>query len=270
MKRKSFKSHIKKILYGKIPIFSGSFPYFGTNVYFPNNSLIFQMACEQGIYEKENLKFILSLVHPETMYFDVGANIGLMSIPVLQKYESCQVVSFEPSPNTLSYLVRTCENSQYANRWHVIGKGAGSEPGILDFYIATPAMGAFDGLQDTKRANTNEKISINVTTIDTEWQTLGSPKVSLIKIDIEGAELDALMGAIQCIDKCRPYLLLEWNTTNLKAYGYSIDRILSFAKSIGYRLYSLPALVEIHEVTQLQLHMLLTESFLLAPSSVSE
>lgn len=264
------RQRIKMWLYGSCPGFAGAFPYFGTKVYFPKNSLLFKLVCQQGIYERENLNLILSLIHPETTYFDVGGNIGLMSIPVLQKYESCQVVSFEPSPNTLNYLVRTCENSQYANRWHVIGKGAGSEPGIVDFFMANPGMGAFDGLRDTKRANTNEKVSINVTTIDTEWQTLGNPKVSLIKIDIEGAELDALRGASQCIDVCRPYLLLEWNATNLKAYGYSIDAILKFAISNGYRLYSLPTLVEIHDVCQLQLHMILTESFLLAPGSVSK
>jgi len=264
------RQRIKMWLYGSCPGFAGAFPYFGTKVYFPKNSFLFKLACQQGIYEMENLNVLLSLMQPGTTYFDVGANIGLMSIPVLQKYELCQVVSFEPSPNTLRHLVRTRENSQYVDRWHVVGKGAGSEPGILDFFIAAPEMGAFDGLRDTKRANTNQKVSIPVTTLDNEWQTLGKPNVSLIKIDIEGAELDALKGAVQCIEKCRPSIILEWNATNLKAYSCSIDSILSFAKSIGYALYSLPMLAEIHDIAPLKLHMIRTESFLLVPNVEKE
>ena len=257
-------------LYGSCPGFAGAFPYFGTKVYFPKQSFLFKLACQQGIYEMENLNFIISLIHPETTYFDVGANIGLMSIPVLKKHESCQVISFEPSPNTLTHLTRTCANSQYTDRWHVIGKAAGSEPGILDFFIASPEMGAYDGLRDTKRANTNQKILIPVTTLDSEWQTLGSPNVSLIKIDIEGAELDALRGATQCIKESRPSILLEWSAINLKAYNCSVESILGFARSIGYTLYSLPTLAEVNDMIPLRLHMLRTESFLLIPNTTRE
>jgi FkbM family methyltransferase len=264
------RQRIKMWLYGSCPGFAGAFPYFGTKVYFPKQSFLFKLACQQGIYEMENLNFILSLIQPETTYFDVGANIGLMSIPVLQKHKTCQVIAFEPSPNTLAHLTRTYKNSQYADRWQIIGKATGSESGILEFFIASPDMGAFDGLRDTKRANTNQKVLIPVTTLDSEWKTLGSPDVSLIKIDIEGAELDALKGAIQCIEKCRSFIILEWNAINLKAYGCSVESILSFAKDMDYILYSLPTLAEIHDVALLRLHMIQTESFLLAPSGERE
>ncbi len=73
----------KKLLYGKFPGFAGSFPYCGVKVYFPANSLIFQRACEEKIYERDLVRLLSALVRPETAYFDVGANIGLMSIPIL-------------------------------------------------------------------------------------------------------------------------------------------------------------------------------------------
>lgn len=93
------------------------------------------MACKQGIYESENLKLIYHFVRPNSVYFDVGANIGLMSIPLLYSCPSCTVVSMEPSPNTLKFLIRTFEGSGFGNRWRIVGKAAGSSMGSMNFLL---------------------------------------------------------------------------------------------------------------------------------------
>jgi len=257
---------IKQWLYGKCPGFSGAFPYFGTKVYFPKDSLIFRLACEQGIYEQDNLDILSLLVRPNSTYFDIGANIGLMSIPILQRNDSCMVVSFEPSPNTLRFLSRTVESSNFFERWKIVGKAVGSQVGTLGFFMASPDMGAFDGFKDTRRANTDRQIEVPVTTIDVEWEALGRPAVSVIKIDIEGAELEALKGASKCLEKEKPYILLEWNATNLKAYNCSIDNLLVFAEQQQYLICSLPNLIPIFEPELLKLQMFKTETFLLFPN----
>ncbi|MEH2361348.1 FkbM family methyltransferase [Nostoc sp.] len=262
----NIRKNIKQWLYGKCPGFAGSFPYYGTKVYFPKNSIIFRLACEQGIYEQENLNILSSLVKPNSTYFDVGANIGLMSIPILQQHNSCMVVSFEPSPNTYKFLNRTSESSQFNKRWKVISKAVGSQAGTLDFFIASPDMGAFDGFKDTKRANTNNQIEVPVTTIDIEWETLGKPKLSVIKIDVEGAELETLKGALNCIQNDQPSILLEWNATNLQAYNCPVESLIMFAEKYNYQVYSLPNLIPVFNVESLLLHMINTESFLLFSS----
>ncbi|MEH1788132.1 MAG: FkbM family methyltransferase [Nostoc sp.] len=263
----TFRKQIKQWLYGKCPGFAGAFPYYGTKVYFPKNSLIFKLACQQGIYEQENLNILSSLVKPNSTYFDIGANIGLMSIPILQQDDSCNVVSFEPSPNTYNFLNRTAKSSQFNKRWVVSSKAVGSQVGTLDFFIASPDMGAFDGFHDTKRAKTNNQIEVPVTTVDIEWKTLGRPKLSVIKIDVEGAELEILKGALNCIQNEQPSILLEWNATNLKAYNCPIESLMIFARKYNYELYSLPNLVPVLNVESLLLHMSKTESFLLLSTS---
>ena len=232
------RQQIKKWLYTKVPGFAGSFPYFKTKVFFPKNSWIFQLACEQGIYESENLRLISALITPNSVYFDVGANIGLMSIPILHNHPSCKVVSFEPSPNTLSYLQRTAQESIFGDRWQIIGKAAGSNIGNLEFYAAVPELGALDGFKDTNRAGTTRKVTVPVTTIDAEWESLGNPKVSLIKIDVEGAEIQTIQGALNCIKTEQPYLLIEWNSVNLKAYEYPSEKLIDLANEINYMIFS--------------------------------
>jgi FkbM family methyltransferase len=262
----SLRKSVKKWLYGSCPGFAGSFPYFGTRVYFPKGSLIFEGACEQGIWEKDLVGILISLARPNTTYFDIGANIGLTSIPVLFSCPECRAVSFEPSPGALPYLQRTTEGSGYGDRWLAVGKALGDKIGRTDFFTSPSAASIFDGMRDTKRTGKTKKISVPVTTLDVEWAALNYPKVSVIKIDVEGAELQTIRGALQCIAREQPLILFEWNATNLQAYDCDPQSILYLAQKLGYRLFSLPGLLPVPDSTMLILQMLLTESFILVPT----
>jgi FkbM family methyltransferase len=272
---KSLRLKARKWLYSSCPGFAGAFPYYdGTKVYFPKNSIIFTMACKQEVYEQANVSLLQSLVKPDSFYFDIGANIGLMAIPILNYSCSCRVVSFEPSPSVLPFLKRTVENSPYRDRWKIIEKATGSQVGFAEFFTSNSGMEAYSSFRDTHRGDTPIKLEIPVTTLDTEWNALGQPAVSVIKIDVEGAELQVLEGAIQCIEREKPCILVEWNSTNFEAYRFAPDQLLKFADSIGYQVFSVLVnfsnyppfnILPVSDSTSLKLQMLSTESFLLAP-----
>jgi FkbM family methyltransferase len=260
------RARVKRWLYGQCPGFAGRFSYFGTRVFFPKNSMIFLKACEEGIFEKEIVRLLTSLFDPAGYYFDVGANIGLMSIPIVTQFEQSRVVSFEPSPQTYPYLARTVANSRFKDKWRCVPNALGETVGEADFIVSSPALGAFDGMADTKRAGTTTRVKVPITTLDTEWDLLGKPEVSLIKIDVEGAELHVLRGAQRCLSAMRPFVVLEWNKTNIAPYGYDPMLLLQFAAAINYRLFSLPHMVPLMDDISLRMQMLRTENFLLAPS----
>ncbi len=264
-KMKTVIRKLKKIIYGKCPGLAGSFPYLGTKVYFPKNSLIFYMAYEQGIFESENVSLLSQIYKPDTIYFDVGANIGLLSIPLLTSQPHCKVVSFEASPNTLPYLLKTAENSAFRKRWLVIGKAVGESLGSASFTVSSSDVGAFDGFEDTKRAGATKKVTVPVTTIDYEWELMGTPRVSVIKVDVEGAELQVLKGAQKCISRERPFILIEWNLVNLNAYQCKPEQLLLFADAIGYQIFSVPTFVPVANSLVLRAQMFKTENFLLFP-----
>jgi len=266
----TLRKHIKRWLYENCPGFAGAFPYYGTKVFFPKGSYVFRMACEQGIWERQIVNVLCSLVRPETVCFDIGANIGLMAIPVLHDCDSCTVVSLEPSPTTLKYLARTAAASGFRDRWRIVGKGAASKSGTLEFFAAAPAQGAYDGLHDTGRGGPTTRISVAVTTIDDEWAAMGQPEVSVLKIDVEGAEAEVLQGARQCIEQSHPYVIVEWNATNLRAYDCLPDRLLELASGLDYGVFSLPHVVRVRDSTMLRLQMLTGENFLLAPKQSQE
>lgn len=198
--------------------------------------------------------------------FDVGGNLGLMAIPILRNVPNCNVVSFEPSPNSLPSLRQTVAEADLGNRWQLVEKAVGRKPGSSTFSVSRPSDGLFDGLKSTGRVDEVGKTTVEVTTIDAEWEKLGCPAVSAIKIDVEGSELDVLAGATECLKSARPTILFEWNAVNLAAYDVEPSSLLQAARSFGYDLYALPSLVPVRSGSELKLQMIMTESFLLAPS----
>lgn len=266
----TFKRWIKKTYFGNLPESMRAFPYFGTRVYFPRNSFVFQIACEHGIYEWENVKLLQALVEPDSLVFDVGANIGLMAVPLLAGDRTIRVRSLEPSPNSLPYLQRTAQGSSFGDRWNVVGKAVGNKSGTVEFCIANAEMGAFDGMRDTGRTGSNGKVQVPMTTIDEEWEALGSPRVSVIKIDVEGAERMAMEGGARCIARHRPALMVEWNASNLAAFECDPGWILEFARLHHYSLLCVPSLAPVTTENALKAHMALSESFcLLADPAVA-
>jgi FkbM family methyltransferase len=261
----SFRKSVKRWLYGSCPGFAGAFPYFGTKVYFPKGSQSFLAACEQGIFEADNARLLQGLCRPGSHMFDVGANIGLMALPVLQSVPDCKIVSFEPSPNTLPWLERTISGSAYSARWTLVPKAVGANTGLAEFSLSPPELSLFDGLKATQRVPESRRVQVQVTTLDSEWDRLGRPDVSVVKVDVEGGELNVLSGATECLRKNRASVLLEWNATNLKAYGCQASAIFDFALKINRGLFAMPHLVPIHDTQELALQMIKTETFLLSP-----
>lgn len=261
----TFRKIIKYWLYGYFPGFAGSFPYFGNKVYFPKGSLSFLAACQQGVFEPDNVAILRALIKPDSYMFDVGANIGLMAVPVLSTKPTCKVVSFEPSPNVLSSLQRTIAESQFRSRWTLIESAVGATSGNISFTLSSQANSLFDGIRPTHRVESIAQVTVNMTTLDETWKQLGKPCVSLIKIDVEGAESSVLQGAVDCIRTQRPFILLEWNRENLVAYECPIDFILKFAHEVSYEVLAVPGLHRIGNAHHLSLHMAFTENFLLSP-----
>jgi len=260
---RSFYRRLKKSHYARKRVY----PYFGENLHFPADSYVFAKACEEGIYEKEYLALLQFSIRPKTWYFDVGANIGLMSAPLLWTEASLNVVSIEASPTTSSCIARSAAESPNRARWHVVAKAVGDQPGRLSFHANASAGGAFDGLKDTGRIAGGVAVEVEVTTIDQIWTDCGRPEVSVVKIDVEGAEPQVLKGARTCLAQSRPVILLECNAINLAAYDQDFGTVLKLADDLNYDVVSLPAFCPVTNATAFRYQSRVNENFLLMPRS---
>ncbi len=250
-------------LYNSMPGFRGHFPYFGTSVYFPKDALLFRAVCEQGIFEADIVQRMVKLARPNTTVMDIGANLGLMSVPVLQACTSCRVVAFEPSPSSLPYLQRTAAASPYRDRWTVVGAGVASQSGELDFTVGSPRDALYEGFRSHDRIAGGRVIKVPVTTLDETWRTLGEPEVSLIKIDVEGAEGGVFAGAAAVLQRWRPAILVEWFDAYLNRFDTPATDLLRIAAPLDYRIFTIPAGVPVDDARALAAQMIDCQNFLL-------
>jgi FkbM family methyltransferase len=261
----SLKRDFKHWLYGRCPGFRGRLPYFGEHLCFPPNAVAFDVACAQGIYEHDNLRIMQSTLQPHAWYFDIGANIGLMSAPLLDAEPTLQVVSVEASPYTASYLARTVAASPRRDRWRCVAKAVGATEGETVFFASAEGHGMFDGIRNTGRGRAPHEIKVPQTTLDTLWREFDQPDICLVKIDVEGGEADVLRGGFSCLRATRPYVLLEWNALNLAAYRCPSGTLLELAAALDYEVLNTPGLAPVSSSANLELQMRMKENFVLVP-----
>ena len=242
----------------------GSFPYFKQQIYAPKRSVIFERIARGGVFEPETLDAMRTLPKPEFWVLDVGANIGVMSTALLELRQDLSIIAIECSPSTLPFLKKTYAQSAHKMRWKLVEAAVGKESGQLSFFTAGEANGAYDGFKDTRRGGPTREVQVQVKTLDEIWEENDFLNISLIKIDIEGGEFDAIAGAKKLISKCRPYILMEWNANNLAAYDRDVNDIFNVCDS-DYDIYAMPMLVNVAP-TLLPFAMSRTEMFLLSPN----
>jgi FkbM family methyltransferase len=259
----TLRRRAKYVLYNFVPGFAGRFPYYGSRVHFPPGAPVFRAICEDGSFEPEIIDRLLKLSRPNTTVFDVGANIGLMAIPVLRACAKCRVVSFEPSPNSLPFLEQTARASAYGDRWLIRGTALAGQPGELDFTIGRPDDALFEGFKSGARIANARTIRVPVNTLDAEWQALGRPEVSVVKIDVEGAEGEVLAGARELLAARRPALLIEWHEAYLNRFGTPPLSLLTIADEFAYQVFTVPGGVPVRGAAALQVQMMSCQNFLL-------
>jgi FkbM family methyltransferase len=250
-------------LYSTVPGFAGRFPYYGTMVHFPPRAPLFRVICQNGRFEPEIVDRLIQLARPDTTVFDVGANLGLMAIPVLHSCGSCRVVSFEPSPNSVPFLRQTMSGAPFGDRWVLVEKALSDTSGELDFTVGRPEDALFEGFKSGDRIDGARSIPVRVSTLDAEWRALGRPRVSAVKIDVEGAERQVLDGARALLAEQRPAVLLEWHDAYLRRFDTPAAALLDVARQFRYQIFTVPHGVPVADAAGLRVQMMSCQNFLL-------
>lgn len=166
-------------------------------------------------------------IRPGDIVCDVGANKGSFLYWLARWSAPGRVIAFEPQPDLAAGLSRLCRRFALDNV--VI------EPRAAYSCTSRKTLFVPDGHQPgaslLRPAETSTALAVQTVALDDYLPSTG--RVAAIKIDVEGAELDVLRGAIRTLQRCRPVIVVECDRRLA-----TLDRVqqtFSMLASLGYR-----------------------------------
>lgn len=158
--------------------------------------------------------------------FDVGANIGDFSnqVSALFKYSELTLMAFEPSSRSFSTLKDNTANNPAIQLFNI---GFGEKPESVKLYFDTNGSemaSTYKRNLDHLNIHMDNFEQIELSTIDYFCKQKGISIIDFLKIDVEGKELDVLMGAQSLIEsKQIKYIMFEFGGTDIDSRVFFKD-----------------------------------------------
>jgi len=171
----------------------------------------------------------------EGVFIDIGAHVGKYTIIMAKKLEGTgTVLAFEPHPINFKLLLVNLHLNKIYNVLP-FNMACYSSNGYTDLYVAEES-----GLHSLILPRSKNKIRIKTVMLDHIIEKLCISNIRLIKIDVEGAEVEVIKGSIKTIEKHHPTLIVEVRFSNiaelsslLSRLNYNI-RVLSSGPDVAY------------------------------------
>jgi FkbM family methyltransferase len=179
-----------------------------------------------GTWNAHVLKICIQALRTGDVYYDIGANVGYLSIEIAAHFrDEVQVVAFEPQHN-LAKCIATSAALNDLKRVHVSDLMLSSSAGDAVLFVPEHSIHA------SSIGRTPGAVEVRCTKVTLDSVASGLPAPNLIKIDVEGAEFDVIQGARETIAAHRPLIVFE-SDQNADRYGYSRAGLLNLIRSLG-------------------------------------
>jgi FkbM family methyltransferase len=187
-----------------------------------------------GPYEEDVYKIIGSLIDPDSVIFDIGANYGWYSLIFSKIFPDAHIFAFEPIPTTFNYLeknisLNNCDGIRAFNH------GLSNESGNINFYFYRELSGNASITNVSDREDV-QIIPCQVKRLD-EFVLENNVCPDFIKCDVEGAEFLVFQGGYETIKKYKPMIFTEMLRKWAVKFNYHPNQIISFLKDLGYRCF---------------------------------
>jgi FkbM family methyltransferase len=183
-------------------------------------------------WEPHITRYLTREIRPSHVFVDVGANVGYFT--VLCAPLADRVVAFEPVARTCGYCRTNVELNKLTNvelrqqaLWH--------EETTLQINLDSSSV-MTAAVVTNGSAATFETIS--AVSLDGLIATgrLDLPRLDILKMDAEGAELSALIGMHETLARCRPRIVMEINRATLALLGASVDEVWDCLSDLSYEI----------------------------------
>lgn len=174
-------------------------------------SVIERDMIKHGAFRPAVLELLEWYARPGSMMLDVGANVGAYAVVLAKLAPKVQIHCFEPDPAMVARLERNVRLNRAHDNVQIHAAAASDVAGKTTFHAVVCGSGNH-GLSALRKEALGETPS---TPIEVEQVTLDETflaqeeTVSVIKIDVQGSELEVLKGARRLLARDRPAIVFE-------------------------------------------------------------
>jgi len=164
------------------------------------------LSIETLYAEDEFFERMLASLRPSDVFYDIGANIGLVTLLTAREHPDCRVHSFEPEPRNADHLTENVALNALGNVT-IHRLALGSAPGHAKLFVVGTTGSGLHSLVPSEEAN-GRSIDIPVST-GAEIAERTGERPSVMKIDVEGFEMGVLEGCERLLGRggCREVFL---------------------------------------------------------------
>jgi FkbM family methyltransferase len=174
-------------------------------------------------------------------FIDIGANVGQTLADFLSAGANAPYLGFEPNARCLSFLSDLVGASGFPNV-EFVPVGLWNQGGLQRLYMTSdsPTDLTASLRPELRPASNRRQQWIWSATLDEVLKTMGDPALALIKIDVEGSELEVLQGMTRTLQRETPPILCEVLLADPAAdralYRQRTEALQAFLRQLGYRI----------------------------------
>ncbi len=193
----------------------------------------FYPGARQALREEVAIVAVLaSAMRSDGAYVDVGANRGQVLAEAVRVAPGARHVAFEPIPALAAELAREFPGVDCRQ------VAIGAEPGVAEFcHFRT--LDGWSGLRRSPEISDDqgdpEFIEVSVSTLDAEVRELAP---TVVKIDVEGAELGVLQGGIAVLSEVRPLIVFEHVAAAANLYETHPEAVWDLLAGFSYEVFA--------------------------------
>lgn len=203
-----------------------------------NYDLDLSDVVDHGIYfqlKDSGRNKLYALTKKEMTVFDIGANMGDTALNFSKIIgPKGNVIAFEPDDRNYKRALRNF-SLNLASNITLLNIGLGEENKTEKLYrVNLGNQGMNRILKDEHNYDFTE---ITIRKLDSFITEHSTTKVDLVKIDVEGFEMNVLKGSVEMLKKFNPILFIEINDNNLKEHSSSASELFKFLNELNYTTY---------------------------------
>lgn len=179
-----------------------------------------------GNFEPATVKVLKRLLKSGDTVLDIGANVGYIALEMAKHIEaSGKVFAFEPDAKNFALLKRNLDLNPDCNIEPIALAVSDTNAPLRLYKSIIDFNDSAHSTLPSEKHSANNFTEIPATTIDDFVQSRGVQKLNAIKIDIEGAEMNAFKGMRQTLSRFRPMVIAELCAEHQARAGYTTQAV---------------------------------------------